>query len=337
MQIPHRSPAPLATARRILPSMWLLLLACTGDSDDTPPDHVPAYGEVLSDVLIGEINDLVAEGDRAYFCGEDGIRVYDIADPYNPTLYQGYYTEDPCYSANILNSRVLFGSQNAFRSFSPNNMMVRGEYRTNYTVQAFDISAGGNEAWLAGTDDDGTVWLEEVLYREDAAMYSQQVQSLDIAEPVALSALSDGLVLLDADGVLHTFNETLEHIGQWESGMAGSHLFLATGDTRHAYISQGTGGLAIVDLGVLSKPTLAATWPDDGGETFDVLLINTTLYIGRPDAVRVLDVSDPERPAPIGADDIELIGTPTRIWVDNRYAYLADSNDGLFSIVNLTP
>ena len=166
-------------------------------------------------------------------------------------------------------------------------------------------------------------------------MQSQSLQAIETATPVALSALSDGLMLLDADGVLHLFNTSLERVSQWSAESPGTALFMATGDTAHAYISLGSGGLAIVDVGDLLAPSLASTWPGDGGATYDVLLVGSALYIGRPDAVRVLDVSSPEVPAPIGAEDINLLGTPTRMWVDNRYAYLADADNGILSIVNL--
>lgn len=314
--------------------MWVLFYACL-PSPEQPSPGSPAYGEVLSDTLIGDVNDVVADTRRIFLCGEDGVRVYDSGDPYNPTLYQSYYVSDPCYTADILNNRVLLGSRDAFRSYAPNNMLVRGEYFPSFAVQALDVSAGGTLAWLAGTDEDGQVWLEEVVYREDAAMQSRSLQAIDAATPVALSALPDGLMLLDADGVLHLFSAALERVSQWSSDAPGSDLFMATGDSAHAYISLGSGGLAIIDVGDLFAPSLASTWPDDGGATYDVLLVGSALYIGRPDAVRVLDVSSPEVPAPIGAEDIGLIGTPTRMWVDNRYAYLVDAENGTLSIVNL--
>ena len=314
--------------------MWVFFTACLPAPEESSAGQ-PVYGEVLSDTLIGAVNDIVADGQRMFLCGADGVRVYDSSDPYNPTLYQSYYSSDPCYTADILNNRVLMGSRDAFRSYAPNNMLVRGEYFPSFAVQALDVSAGGTLAWLAGTDEEGQVWLEEVAYREDAAMQSQSLQTIDAAAPVALSALSDGLILLDADGVLHLFNAALEPVSQWSADDAGADLFMATGDTAHAYISLGNGGLAIVDVGNLFAPVLASTWPGEGGSTYDVLLVGATLYIGRPDAVRVLDVSSPEDPAPIGAEDIALIGTPTRMWVDNRYAYLADAGNGILSIVNL--
>ena len=316
--------------------MWLLLFACTGPKEDDTPPSARDYGDVLSESLVGTLSDLVGDADRAFLCGTDsGVRVFDTADPYNPTLYQSYYADEPCYTAGILSNRVLIGSSEAFRTFSPNNMLVRGEHYTPFAVEALDISPGDDVAWLAGTDSEGQVWLEEVAYREDAAMTSRGLVPIDVARPVALAARPDGLLLLDADGVLHTLGLDLEVVGSWSPAGAVSRLFMAVGETDHAYISLGTGGLAIVDVSDLSAPVLAGSWPDGGGETHDLLLVGATMYVGRPGAVRVLDVSDPTVPAEIGAEDIALSGTPTHIWVDNRYAYLADADSGILSIVSV--
>jgi hypothetical protein len=315
--------------------MWLLLTACLGSSDDTTPTDPAEYGEVLSTTLVGALGDIVADGQRIFLCGDDGVRVFDSGDPSGPVLDSSYYTATPCYTADIINNRVLMGFLDGFRSFAPNNMLVRGEHFTDFAVEALDVEAGANRAWLSGTDEAGQVWLEEVAYREDAAMSTRQLVAVDVAAPVALEGVPDGVLLLDADGVLHAFDETLSPLGQWTAETQGGGLFMALGDGDHAYVSLGAGGMSIVDVSDLAVLSEVGRWPGDGGATFDVLLVSTTLYVGRPGALRVLDVSEPSEPAAIGADDIELDGTPTHIWVDNRYAYLADADAGLLSIVSI--
>lgn len=315
--------------------MWLLLSACLGPTDEDTTEPAPEYGEVLSTPLVGAVNDIVADARRIFLCGESGLQVYDNNDPTAPTLYQSYYADDPCYAAGILNSRVVTGSASAFRSFSPNNMLIRGEHETSFAVQALDIEAGTNRAWLAGTDGDGQVWVEEVAYREDAAMTQKALVAVDTAMPVSVVGQPEGFLMLDADGVLHRFDDSIELTGQWVPEGPGSGQFMAVGETEHAYVSLGDGGLQIVDFSDPAALALVGTWPDGGGETTDVLLVGTALYVGRPDALRVLDVSDPEAPAPVGAEDITVSGTPTHIWVDNRYAYTADADTGVLNIISL--
>lgn len=321
-----------------------LLAACVGprgrDSGDQRIDA--GYGVVVSETLVGPLDALLVDGGKAFLCSRgEGLRVYDITDPAVPALEQTYYADDPCHTLDSTGSRLFTGSDTAFRSYSPNNMLVRGAYSPPYGVYALDASPGENAAWLAGPDPDGTLWLEEVAYREDADMDSRRRVALDaaVATPVALAARPSGLLLLDATGTLHTFDFDLRPLGTWAPDVPvadPSRLHMALGDTDDAYISLGAAGVAIVDVRDLSAPVTAGQWPEDGRGTYGLVLLEGLLYVGLEDALAILSVvEDPAVPAPTGAEDVALTSAPSHIWVTAGLGFLVDAADGVLTVVDL--
>ena len=329
----------------------LLLLSLTGcpdrdwrgrGGDDTDTVVNAGYGNVVGSALTGPVEDMLADGGSAFLCDPlSGLRVYDITEPTNPSASQTLYADDPCWALDVTGNRVFTATDRGFRSFSPNNMLVRGEYATRFSVRALDAEPGDNAAWLAGVDVDGERWLEEVAYWEDADMSSRQRVTLadDVDVPTALAARPGGLVLLDAAGSLHLYDKALAWQATWTPDAPvtdPSQLRMAVGDADVVYLSLGAAGVVIVDIRDLTAPAEVSRWPGDGRATYGLVLVEEQLYVGLDDGLAVLSVAaDPAAPAPTGAEDIALTSAPSHIWVTAGFGFLLDAADGVFTIIDL--
>ena len=151
--------------------MLLLTIACNAP-EPAPPVIEGYYGEILSETLVGGAADMVASGNAVYTCMESGgLQLWSVADPSSPDAQEIYHSSEVCRELDIIGNRVFAGTEAAFRSYSPNNMMIRGEYITGYEVRGMTVDPSEGRAWLTGIDD-GMPILEKIEYKEDADMRS---------------------------------------------------------------------------------------------------------------------------------------------------------------------
>jgi hypothetical protein len=311
--------------------MILLTLACNVP-EPAPPVVEGEYGEVLSETLVGVSADMVAAGNTVYTCLESGgLQLWDVADPASPEAGSVYHSAEPCRELDIVGNRVFAGTEQAFRSYSPNNMMIRGEYITGYDVRGLTVDPGEGRAWLTGLDGDTPV-LEKIEYKEDADMRPIDLITLSGGVPTTLKSRPEGMFLLTELGEIQVLSTDLEAIGEWLPATSVSHARMSMGDTDYIYLSLGAEGVVVLDARDPENLSEVGAW--QGAATDGVTVLDGLLYVGIEGGVVVLDLTDPASPAETGAEPIAVVGTPSRIWLDSGFGYALDGDHGQLTIFN---
>ena len=310
----------------------IFLLACNPPQPD-PPSTEGEYGEILSETLVGGTADLVAGGNRVFACLENGgLQTLDVSDPTAPELETTYYPDEPCRELDIIGNRVFTGTDGAFRSFSPNNMMVRGEYITGYDVRGLTVDPGDGRAWLTGLWD-GVAVLEKIEYLEDADMRSIELIELKTAAvPTNLSSRPEGMFLLTEDGTIQVLDTDLVEIGTWSPPVITDQAMMSMGETDYIYLSLGPEGILVLDARDPENLVEVGAWTEQA--TWGVTVLESRLYVGVEGGVVVLDLTDPAAPAETSAEPIAVGGSPERIWLDSGFGYAIDREDGILTIFN---
>ncbi|MFT5684903.1 MAG: hypothetical protein ACI8RZ_005848 [Myxococcota bacterium] len=311
--------------------MLLLTLACHVPEPD-PPALEGEYGEILSETLVGVSVDMVAAGNAVYTCRESGgLQLWDVSDPSAPAAGQVYYESEACRELDIVGSRVFAGTDRAFRSYSPNNMMIRGEYITGYDVRGLTVDPGDGLAWLTGLDGDEPV-LEKIEYREDADMRSIDLITLSGGVPTTLSSRPEGMFLLTESGEIQVLSTELEPIGEWTPVVSVDGAMMSMGETDYIYLSLGVDGILVLDARDPENLAEVGAW--QGAATAGVTVLDGLLYVGVDGGVEVLDLTDPAAPESTGSEPIAVNGTPSRIWLDGGFGYALDGDSGQLTIFN---
>jgi hypothetical protein len=311
--------------------MLLLHLACIAP-EPAPPVVEGAYGEILSEILVGVSEDMVAAGNAIYTCRESGgLQLWDVSDPASPEAREVYYESEACRELDIVGNRVFAGTDRAFRSYSPNNMMIRGEYITGYDVRGLTVDPGEGRAWLTGLDGDEPV-LEKIEYKEDADMRSIDLISLSGGVPTTLSSRPEGMFLLTELGEIQVLSTDLEVIGEWLPPVSVDKAMMSMGETDYIYLSLGLDGILVLDARDPENLAEVGAW--QGAATSGVTVLDGMLYVGVEGGVEVLDLTDPAMPAETSAEAIAVSGMPDRIWLDGGFGYALDGNSGQLTIFN---
>jgi len=312
--------------------MLLFTLACVAP-EPNPPTTEGEYGEILSETLVSGAIDMVASGNTIFICLDSGgLQIWNAADPSDPDALDIYYSNEACRELDITGNRMFTGTDYAFRSYSPNNMMIRGEYITGYDVRGLTVDPGEARAWLTGLDGTTPV-LEKIEYREDADMRSIDLITLDgIGVPTTLSSRPEGMFLLTEDGHIQVLNTDLEAIGEWMSAVDVDDAMMSMGSGDYIYLSLGADGIVVLDARDPENLAEVNAWQTQA--TFGVTVLDNLLYVGVDDGVVVLDITDPANPVETGAEPITVRGSPRRIWIDGGFGYALDSVDGILTIFN---
>lgn len=312
--------------------MLLLTIACT-IPEPAPPVVEGGYGEILSETLVGGAADMVASGNAVYTCMEaGGLQLWNVSDPSDPDTLDLYHASEVCRELDIIGNRVFAGTDTAFRSYSPNNMMIRGEYITGYEVRGMTVDPSEGRAWLTGIDD-GVPILEKIEYKEDADMRSIELITLENGGiPTTLSSRPEAMFLLSEDGHIQVLSPELESIGEWRPAEPLEKAMMSMGDTDYIYLSQGSDGLIVLDARDPESLAEVGVWQEQ--TTYGLTVLDGLLYVGVDDGVVVLDLTDPTTPTATSAEPIAVSGTPHRIWLDSGFGYTLDLVDGLLTIFN---
>ncbi|MBD3312656.1 hypothetical protein GF352_04360 [archaeon] len=247
----------------------------------------------------GEANNVFVSGDYAYVAAsDDGLRVVDVSDPFNPVqashevLYYvdvavGVFVSDGyAYVANGDDGLRVIDVSDPENAFVTNGYLNTGGF-------AIDVSIVDNYAYLI-TRDNGLFIV-------------------DVSDPTVrpLPVISNVSPVGDRGGYPSS------GIGVFVSG-------------DYAYIANSIEGMDIVDI---SDPANPVSISNTDLETFDVFVSGDYAYIASFDeGLFIVDVSDPFNPAVVsqvpglfgGA-----LGGSREVFVNNGKAYVADSDNGL--------
>lgn len=188
--------------------------------------------------------------------------------------------------------------------------------------------------WSKGNDGDGYDSLRWTLIANNVpntGKYIWTCPTLSCSLRVNISAMNASNVRLAADGSFgrsrvvelnHSANVNL--IGHYDTPVWANDLVIIG---NYAYITDGTGGLQIVDISdsTLPEPVNKVTLP---GNSYAIAGTSQYLYIGdREDTLRILSLSNPTNPVQVGklAMGDDVLG----LFVNGSRVYVAARSQGL--------
>jgi len=138
-----------------------------------------------------------------------------------------------------------------------------------------------------------------------------------------VAGMSAGCLKLPSEPDLSVQTYTPVIIGSYDTPGNANGVFV---QGSYAYVTDGVGGMHIVDVSDPTNPTLAATYSDVVSS--NVIVAGNYAYVEDWDDLEIVDVSNPRNPTFVGrySTTTEIIED---IFVSGNYAYLAKGDSGL--------
>ncbi|MEE9553646.1 MAG: hypothetical protein V3W18_05055 [candidate division Zixibacteria bacterium] len=311
-------------------AIFILIAICIVGSGSVKAQNV----EYVGSTLWGNCQGLTVSGDYAYGGYLNGLIVFDISDPGNPTdvgrLYYHTTFEDDLFDIALYGDYAYvigFGynilsivdvsdptSPSLVRdielSDSPLGIFVQGNYfylvkeGAGQNLQILNITDPIDPVFVGGANTPGTPY--DIFISGDYAY---------------LAARENGLEVFDiSDPTNPTYWGGCD-TGDWNTMtvfVSGNYAYLIAVD------------LYIVDVSIPSNPVVVSVL-DDLFQPRAVFVSGDYAYLsdgGR--GLTILNISDPANPVKIGEYRNGINGNS--IIVDGNYAYLSDDHDGIFII-----
>jgi hypothetical protein len=285
----------------------------------------------------GMARGVTVAGDYAFLANnEDGLRVYNVADPaqprevyhfQNPPDAVSAYSRAVCVSGRYAYLANGFDGLRIFDMADPTNAVNVGHVSTGGF--AVNVAVSGNYAYLA----DGGLSIFDVSNPASAVLLAQtnnggNASSIALAGPYAyLANDSDGLRVYDMSNPSQPINVGHTNISKDVSTENGAVAIALAG--HYAYVAHESWGLQLYDL---SEPATPA-WVNglSFGSTADGVAVSEqgryAFVACYPDGLHMCDVSAP--------DNIQSVCTtydpefPYGVAVQGNYVYVADGLRGL--------
>lgn len=256
---------------------------------------------VISTYELANTVDVSVSEDFAYIASEtEGLLIFDVSSPKLPVFYDAAEIEG-IRAVTARGSKVFAGGENGFHIL---DAFTKGE---SYEVASVLTDGKAYEVSINNPQTDKT--YAYVADRKGG------LKIFDVSMPNTLG---------DASLLAHIETEYCREV-------------LAVGD--YAYIADGPGGVVVVDLAPLwdddpdTAPGVIGKWDTDGNAR-SLAYANELLYVADGNrGVKVIDVSNPERPVQAAAVSTEYA---VNIKVADGYIFLADG-DGGFRIYDADP
>ncbi len=286
-------------------SMLLLAAGCKGKSScglslsDGPADSdrdIVVLGDRYNGPAFSELGDLEVVEDVVWFCSSViGLNAYDASEPHklrkldDVAFSDGNRTYPRCHHLAVADSGEVYVSQRA--------------------------NSLSSESFLSTIDGSDPNHLVEI----STQVRAENVEGLTVmGDHVLVAAHEAGLLVFD-----RVSNGGLADAGQLTEGLTNPWQVRTRGDL--AYIADGEGGLAIVDVSDPSQPTLRSTLAV-GGAAKDLVVSNDVVYLAAgATGVAVVDVSDPDVPLLIEIEDTP--GSALAVALGNDALFVSDWND----------
>ena len=320
----------------------------------------PANPVLAGQYASAHVWDIAVDGTHAFLASEEitgtgVLQVLDISDPANP-VHVGQI-EGGRFGVTVVDER-LYLAGNGFHVVDisdPTDVKPLGEFHFR---GARDIGVSGSLALIA-QDRDGLhildlrdpaapvrvggykssgatrgiatagnlAYLTEVWSRwEQGQPWQGRLTVLDISDPTNPKALG----MYDDD----------PHLGQAEdSAYAFGHVVVAG---KHCYVSAGSAGLQVIDVGEASNPVRVAAYVS-GRSTRGIALAGNYVYLTeselsgsfpRQGRLEVLDISDPTSPRRVGGAGLVEAGFGGSIALSANRAFVS-STEGLAGTLSI--
>lgn len=310
--------------------LMLLVLACT-PLEPTPPAEVDlSFGAEVARLEIPPAHALWVDNTRAFACaGDDGVFVLDLSDPVRPAEEEALNL--PCLDLGGETGRIdIAAGSSGLQVVHPGNLTILGGFETAGPVEVLAVDPGEQQVWLAGRIDESSPLVITGVVTYSAEHLDSNKQA-EIDAPAARAIAYDrvGIFVATEDGVLRSLGLNLDEQGSLALPGVVQGGGLRTHDGL-LWAALGDAGLALIDVSVLSAPTLLGHWSDE--PVWGLARLDDRLYLGLDEALLVLDVADPSLPSEVGRADLAGSLRPQGIYVVGGLAHTVDEADGLFLV-----
>ncbi len=276
----------------------------------------------------GTATSIVLSGNYVYLRnGGDGLRVYDISNPANPTnIGYGGAPSGPCpaggYCLALSGNYAYMGNDcDGLRIFdisTPTNILNLGNPIGPYITGA---ASSGNHVYLSGTGG---------LRIYDASNPTNLVLVGQTNGGGALALSGDYAYMASGNSGLRIYNisnpTNPAFLSQINSGLSAKGVAVSG---NYAYLANDGDGLRIDDVSDPANPTNVGHI-NNGGSASGVAVSGRFACLANfADGLRVDDVSDPANPTNVAHSAVGGNARAFDVAIAGNYIYLADGLDGL--------
>ncbi len=293
-----------------------------------------SHVELLSNVLQGELRDVVILGSYAYTIAGKNFLIFDISDKSNPTPIGILETSSALQGLDIAGSYAYIAAESIGLVIvdisNPTDPSLSGTCRIE-DLESNDVSVHGNYAYVANEDVYGWGGVTVINVaspsnptEEGYLSYWGKVKGVYAVFPYLYVANADeGLRVLDITDPANPFERG------YEESYNASQVFTFG---NYAYIATHQG-LWIVNVSDPDNPINTVYYDTNVGSAYDVHVTGSYAYIADYDeGLKILDVTVPSNPIFLGGYNTD--GYANRVFNSGVYAYIADMENG-FIVINV--
>ncbi|MBL7073789.1 hypothetical protein ISS37_00935 [candidate division KSB1 bacterium] len=291
----------------------------------------------------GYAQELVVLGDTI-FVAEDqgGVEIFNVSNPYHPTLDTSFFTIDTSDVSGITGSHlnqtliVVTENQAQFYSYLDSIYSVGNAYDRDIedikiveekmdtvVVAASDLSDGFGIHWFAYYEQFGVLnWWQ---IKGNFIRLDWNTRGFFVKFPYAYVAMEqNGLAVIDESDI-----DSPVLLSSVDTPGSARDVWV---DSTFAFIACGRAGLQVVDISNLDSLVLVGGYDTNEYNFYAdrIVVKDKKAFLAcRRGGMKVCDILDPRNPILVG-----FLNTPyaNDVFVDEEYIYLADRDQGLLII-----
>ncbi|MGD0465565.1 MAG: PQQ-binding-like beta-propeller repeat protein [Gammaproteobacteria bacterium] len=281
----------------------ILKLSCTLKSGEILPSwlSITFTPKLLSSYISVNTNSIEVIGTIAYVADDNGLKIIDLSNLYEPKLIGDYITTSIAASLTVVDNTVYLATNVAGLKIISIDDPTKPTLLNSYTnVNANNVIVTNNTILVAGTTG-LHIFNKRTNQLAGSYLTASPVQSIDVKETTAFIATgSSGLQIVD---ISDTTRPTL--LSSYTSTQFVNSITII--DTK-ALITDLNLGLQIIDINNLNKPILLGQY-NALVAARSITVTGTMTFIVDNNGLQVIDISSVTKPTLLGSYNPSKLST----------------------------
>ena len=239
--------------------------------------------------------DLFVRGGAAYISSNNGVAIFDVVDPKQPTQI-GKIDIGPTFALAVENGRIYAvagGDFTVIEAANPKHLAVVATYPIG--SPAYQILVKDNLAYIASEDGLTILDISVPSAPELVSRFSDGGTAWGVAIHEGRAYLADSL---DGVEIIDVSDPALPAKVNVVAGTEGARAIHIRGSTM--VVACHSAGIRILSLSTSEMPEIVGSFSDnDGGEALDVWGDGRYIFVADNFGIEVLDANNPEKPSQI--------------------------------------